>query len=67
MKNSVLIDSNSEKINRIANVIMHTVDRVVNTDTNGLLTRPKTGPELTEFKETVVEVVTNKIRNKLGV
>lgn len=67
MQKGVLIDSNERKIDNITTTILHTIDRVVSSNKDGILTKPTTGSELSEFNETVTEVVVNKLRNKLGV
>jgi len=67
MRNGVIIDNNEHKIMQVVEVILHTVDRVVNSNSDGILAKPTTGAGLEEFRETVNEVVINKIRNKLGV
>jgi len=67
MNKGVIIDSNERKINQFTKVVMHTVDRVVTSNPDGILKKPTSSAELSSFNETVKEVVMNKVRNRLGV
>jgi len=64
---STRISVNESRLASVVTLAKSVMDNIISSETEGLLKKPTTAGELEEFNTSVNELVTNKLRNRLGV
>jgi len=65
--NNNIVARNEDALSKVVKLIKNVSDKLVNSEHGGILAKPDTASGIVQFSNSVSDILTNKLKDKLGV